>query len=84
MSRIKAITKIIAVDLERWQVRLLFRLAAENKCDIDELVAQIVQEWIMAGKGAMNRSRGDAMTVTFGSSNIPDGTPQKEMTGADE
>ena len=36
----------------KWQIRLLARLADENKCDIDELVAQIVQEWIMAGKGA--------------------------------
>ena len=41
-----AITKIIALDLERWQVRLLARLAAENGCEIDELVSRIVHEWI--------------------------------------
>ena len=46
MSRKKTITKIIAIDLEKWQVRLLARLAAENGCEIDELVSQIVNEWI--------------------------------------
>lgn len=50
MSRIKTITKIIALDLERWQVRLLARLAAENGCGIDEIVNRIVREWIEAGK----------------------------------
>lgn len=50
MSRKKTITKIIALDLEMWQVRLLASLAAENKCEINELVSQIVHEWIEAGK----------------------------------
>ena len=45
-----AITKIIAIDLEKWQIRLLARLADENKCDIDELVGQIVHEWIEVKK----------------------------------
>lgn len=50
MSRKKTITKIIALEMERWQIRLLARLAAENGCEIDELVSQIVDEWIEAGK----------------------------------
>ena len=53
MSRKKTMTKIVALEMELWQIRLLARLADENKCDIDELVAQIVQEWIMAGKYAI-------------------------------
>jgi hypothetical protein len=52
MSRINAISKPVVLDLELWQIRLLEKLADENKCDIDDLIAQIVNEWIMAGKGA--------------------------------
>ena len=50
MSTIDAISKPVVLDLELWQIRLLEKLAEENGRTIDELVNQIIREWIEVRK----------------------------------
>ena len=63
MRPINAISKPVVLDLELWQIRLLEKLAAENGRTIEELVNQIVREWIECRRTpAVDAAAGDSMS----------------------